>query len=283
MNNVPLPQVPLSRARRTLLKLAFGLGLGLPFIEPARGQDTDPRKARPQRDDRFVFPSGTRDGQIVTLADVPKGGPPVTAYPIDLKTKIVRNDSRLNQVLLIRLDPADLADETRARSAQGVVAYSAVCSHTGCDVWDWQPETRTIKCPCHFSTFDVKDGARVLDGPAPRRLPALPLRMVDGVLAAAGGFVGRVGFQQGGSRLSSASRWRRARSCAPKPGSARSPMVADPKDELGQYGRGIRTQRVRVVALAVVLLLTATATVTAEDECGKVQEVLLRYGAVPRP
>jgi Rieske Fe-S protein len=78
------------------------------------------------------------------------------------------------------------------------VAYSAVCTHTACDIRDWQAETGTIKCPCHFSTFDVKDGARVLDGPAPRRLPALPLRMVDGVPAAAGGFVSRVGFQQGG-------------------------------------------------------------------------------------
>jgi len=189
---------PLSLARRVFLKFGLCLGLGLSFIECVWGQDTDPRKARPQKDDRFVFRGGTKEGQLIALDDVPKGGPPVTAYPIDPKTKIVRNDSRLNQVLLIRLDPADLTDETRARSAQGVVAYSAVCTHTGCDQWDWQPETTTLKCPCHFSTFDVKDGARVLDGPAPRRLPALPLQTVDGVLSAAGAFVGRVGFEQGG-------------------------------------------------------------------------------------
>ena len=191
--------LPRSRARRALLKLALGFGLGLPFIEPARGQDVDPRKARPQKDDRFVFRGGAREGQIVTLAGAAaRAGPRSPTYPIDPATKIVRNDSRLNQVLLIRLDPADLADETRARGAQGVVAYSAVCTHTGCDQWEWQPETKTIKCPCHFSTFDIKDGARVLDGPAPRRLPALPLRLVEGVPAAAGGFIGRVGFEQGG-------------------------------------------------------------------------------------
>ena len=190
--------LPWSRARRALLKVALGLGVSVPFVRAAGGQDADARKARPQKDDRFVFRDGAREGQIVALADLRSGGPPITAYPIDPRTKIIRNDSRLNQVLLIRLDPADLADETRARGAQGMVAYSAVCTHTGCDIWDWQAETRTIKCPCHFSTFDVKDGARVLDGPAPRRLPALPLRMVDGVPAAAGGFVSRVGFQQGG-------------------------------------------------------------------------------------
>ena len=172
--------------------------MSLPLVRAAGGQDADARKARPQKDDRFVFRDGAREGQIVALADLRAGGPPITAYPIDPRTKIIRNDSRLNQVLLIRLDPADLADETRARGAQGVVAYSAVCTHTGCDIWDWQAETRVIKCPCHYSTFDVKDGARVLDGPAPRRLPALPLRMVDGVPAAAGGFASRVGFQQGG-------------------------------------------------------------------------------------
>lgn len=199
-----MSQTPPRRARagrlgrRAVLKLAVGAGLALPGPCLVAAQDDDPRRARPQKDDRFVFRSGTREGRLVTLADLPRGGPPVIAYPIDPKTQIVRNDSRLNQVLLIRLDPADLQDETRARGAQGVVAYSAVCTHTGCDAWDWQPETQTLKCPCHFSTFDVKDGARVVDGPAPRRLPALPLRIVEGVPAAAGGFVGRVGFEQGG-------------------------------------------------------------------------------------
>jgi len=193
-----LPPLPSPHSRRALLKAVLLLGVGLPPVAPAFAQDADPRKARPQKGDRFVFQGGAREGRVATLADLPKGGPPVTTYPIDPTTKIVRNESRLNQVLLVRLDPSDLAEETRARSAQGVVAYSAVCTHTGCDQWEWQAESKTIKCPCHFSTFDVKDGARVLDGPAPRRLPALPLRMVDGGPAAADGFIGRVGFQQGG-------------------------------------------------------------------------------------
>jgi Rieske Fe-S protein len=187
-----------TRARRAVLKLALGLGLGLPFRGPAWGQDADSTKTRPQKDDLFVYPTGNREGQIVTLADLARGGPPVTAYPMDPKTRIVRNGSRLNQVLLVRLDPAELSEETRGRAAQGVVAYSAVCTHTGCDLWEWQAESKTIKCPCHFSTFDIKDGARVVDGPAPRRLPALPLQVAEGAPAAGGGFIGRVGFEQGG-------------------------------------------------------------------------------------
>jgi Rieske Fe-S protein len=184
--------------RRAVLTLAAGAGLGLVMTGVTRAQGDDPRTARPQRHDRFVFASGDRKGRTITVADLPAGGPPVPAYPMDPATRIVRDDSRLNQVLLVRLDPGVLAPDTRGRGANGIVAYSAVCTHTGCDLWEWQPAPSTIKCSCHFSEFDLKDGARVLNGPAPRRLPALPLTIVDDTPAAAGVFVGRPGFESGG-------------------------------------------------------------------------------------
>ena len=34
------------------------------------------------------------------------------AWPKDPKTSVVRNGSRLNEILVIRLDPAELDDET---------------------------------------------------------------------------------------------------------------------------------------------------------------------------
>ncbi len=185
-------------SRRTVLTLALGLTLGLPLLDVAAAQDADPKAARPREGDRLVFASGSRKGRVIAPADAPPGEPPLTAYPMDPVTSVVRDGSRLNQVLLARLEPEELGEETRGRAAAGIVAYSAVCTHTGCDSWEWQPASKTITCPCHFSVFDLKDSARVLDGPAPRRLPALPLRVVDGVLAAAGGFSGRVGFQEGG-------------------------------------------------------------------------------------
>jgi Rieske Fe-S protein len=183
--------------RRTVLQAALGVGLGLPFVGVATAQEGDPRQARPQAGDRFVL-SGDKTGKTLTPADLPVGAPPVMAYPMDAKTHMVRDGSRLNQVMLIRLDSGDLAEETRAHAAEGIVAYSAVCTHTGCDVWTWQAETKTLKCPCHDSEFDPKQGARVIAGPAPRRLPMLPVKVVDGVLVVADGFLSRVGFQQGG-------------------------------------------------------------------------------------
>ena len=182
--------------RRNVLKAAVCLSVWL--TDTAAHDQPDPTMTRPQPGDRFVFAAGERKHEIVTLAGVPVAAPPLIAYPLDPATKIVRDGSRLNQVLLVRLDPDELAEETRRRAAAGIVAYSAVCTHTGCDVWEWDAGAKRIKCPCHFSVFDVTDAGRVLDGPAPRRLPALPINVADGVLVVAGGFVGRPGFQQGG-------------------------------------------------------------------------------------
>ena len=44
--------------------------------------------------------------------------------------------------------------------------------------------------------YDPKEEAKVVSGPSPRRLPALPLKIVDEKLAVAKPFIGRPGFQQ---------------------------------------------------------------------------------------
>jgi len=152
--------------------------------------------ARPHEGDQFVFSSGDREGQIITPNDLQMGGPQQLGYPMDPGTKVVRKGSALNEVLLVRLDPADLTEETRAHAAEGIVAYSAVCTHQQCSVSMWQAQAKNLFCSCHASQFDPRDRARVVDGPAPRRLPMLPLKMVDGVLTAAGEFTGRVGAHE---------------------------------------------------------------------------------------
>ncbi len=69
--------------------------------------------------------------------DIPIGGPPALAWPMDPVGKLVRSGSRLNKVLLVRLDPATLVGATRERAADGVVGYSAICPHAGCEVSVW--------------------------------------------------------------------------------------------------------------------------------------------------
>ena len=52
-----------------------------------------------------------------------------------------------------------------------------------------------MSCPCHATRFDPKNGARVIDGPAPRPLPALPLALAEGRLVVSRSFTTRVGFE----------------------------------------------------------------------------------------
>lgn len=128
--------------------------------------------------------------------DVPLDGAQTFAWPMDPETKTIRNGSRLNKVLLLRLDPEGFDTETKERAVDGVIAYSAICVHTGCDVSNWHPDRQLLECPCHYSTYDPKEGAKVVSGPAPRRLPALPLKIADTRLVVAKPFTGRAGFQQ---------------------------------------------------------------------------------------
>jgi Rieske Fe-S protein len=149
--------------------------------------------ARPDKGDLLVYANGDKAREVIRLADLRVGAPPVMAWPMDLASKSLRDGSRLNQVVLVRLDAESLDETTRARSIDGVVGYSATCTHALCPVTNWNAEKHVLRCPCHNSEYDPGRAGEVVFGPAPRPLPALPLTVADGALAAAGKFFGRVG------------------------------------------------------------------------------------------
>jgi rieske iron-sulfur protein len=180
--------------RRAVLKAALGLGMSLPFLDVVRAATKDPAAAPPTAGDQFVFVLGDKKGEIIKVEDLPLGGPQQLAYPMEPAGSVVRDGSRLNQVLLIRFDPAQLSPEAKANSAEGVVAYSAICTHQGCDVSQWKADTNTLLCVCHGSQFDPKDRAKVTFGPAPRRLAMLPVKVEGGVVTVASAFRGKPGF-----------------------------------------------------------------------------------------
>lgn len=184
--------------RRGILKSLCALGLGV--VRAARSQTSDSEAAAlpPQDDDLLAYAFGQREGQVIEPADLAIGETQVFAFAMDPVTRVMRNASRLNQIVLVRLDPDWLTEPTRGRAAGGIVAYSGVCTHTGCDITDWNAQFNRFQCPCHESQFDPSDGARVVGGPAPWQLAAVPLKLVDGRVKVAGGFIGRVGFQQPG-------------------------------------------------------------------------------------
>jgi rieske iron-sulfur protein len=174
------------------------IGLGLCFTlapRPVLAQ-TDAARERPKEGDLLIDVTAAAAPEPLKPDDLPLGEKQTLAWPMDPETKTLRNGSRLNKVLLVRLDPEGFDAETKQHAADGVVGYSAICPHTGCDVINWHPDRQLLECPCHFSIYDPKEEANVLSGPSPRRLPALPLKIVDGKLAVAKPFIGRPGFQQ---------------------------------------------------------------------------------------
>src|SRR5215467_8218088 len=79
-------------------------------------------------------------------------------------------------------------------TVDNIVAYSKICTHVGCPAALYEQTTHHILCPCHQSTFDAAQGAKVLFGPATRALPQLPIGVdAQGFLIATGPFNEPVG------------------------------------------------------------------------------------------
>ena len=175
--------------------LAAGVSFGVSLAATATGAQEDPTHDRPREGD-LLIKVGDESSSPLTPDSIATGAGQIMAWPMDPAGNVVRDGSRLNKVLLVRLDPAVLDPQTAERAAAGVVAYSAICPHTGCEVVNWVSDKQILDCPCHNSEYDPKAGARVVSGPSPRNLAALPLRIADGRLVVARPFIGRLGIQQ---------------------------------------------------------------------------------------
>jgi rieske iron-sulfur protein len=175
-------------------RVVLGLGVCFTLAPSLAFAQADATRERPREGDLLVSIGATAP-EPLTVDNVPQDKP-IMAWPMDPESNTVRSGSRLNKVLLLRLDPKGLDPVTAERAAEGVVAYSAICTHAGCDVTGWYADSQLLQCPCHYSQYDPRAGCKVVSGPSPRSLPALPLTSVDGRLVVAKPFTGRAGFQQ---------------------------------------------------------------------------------------
>ena len=102
-----------------------------------------------------------------------EGGPRIgTGQAIAKQSEVAANtafpfaDAETGQQgVLVRLEDGEFA------------AYSAVCTHQACTV---AYKDGKLACPCHGSVFDPANGAEVLNGPATRPLPEIPVRVEGG-------------------------------------------------------------------------------------------------------
>ena len=136
------------------------------------------------------------DGTPIKLSDVamnsifhvmPEDLTSETPYHLEERAKAA--------AVIVRIDPK-LAknEESMAMGVDGVLAFSKICTHVGCPVALYEQQTHHMLCPCHQSTFDVTDGAKVIFGPAHRPLPQLPIEVdAEGYLVAPGDFTEPIG------------------------------------------------------------------------------------------
>ena len=98
-------------------------------------------------------------------------------------------------LMLVRIQPDDIKDKRSLEwSHEGILAYSKICTHVGCPISLYEQQTHHVLCPCHQSTFDLSDGAKVIFGPAGHALPQLRIGVNDeGYLEALSDFEEPVG------------------------------------------------------------------------------------------
>jgi rieske iron-sulfur protein len=170
-------------------------GVCLRVISPvvAFGQ-ADPASMPPQEGDLLVKIDDPASKPLGPN-DVAAQAVPLMAWPVDPINKTVRKANRLNQILLVRVS-STAPGETQPNAVNGVLAYSALCTHAGCNLTDWTPETGILACDCHSSEFDAKANGRVVGGPAARPLPSLALKINDSVLVVATPFATPIRFDE---------------------------------------------------------------------------------------
>jgi ubiquinol-cytochrome c reductase iron-sulfur subunit len=137
------------------------------------------------------------EGVHLAPTDIALGGF-VTGYPEGSDRRELGSP-----IVLVKLRPDEL-DLPAGRSdwdADGVLAFSKICTHAGCTInlfryplYEPTSPGPALVCPCHYSTFDVTTGGDRIFGPAGRALPQLPLDVdADGRLIAGGEFSGAIG------------------------------------------------------------------------------------------
>ena len=195
--------------RRRLFGLALGAAggsIGLALLAPVASLGPAIHMAR------FYLTPWRRGTRLVD-----EEGRPIRADEIEEKNFYTAfaegadKEGLASSLVVVRLPKGelDLPSENAGFDADGIVAFSKICTHAGCAIALYRaplyaptdPKPALI-CPCHYSTFDPATGGEVIFGPAGRKLPMLPLSVdAKGHLRARGNFDGPVGPSWWGVRL----------------------------------------------------------------------------------
>lgn len=168
--------------RRNFFKACAGLSIAAVDITAkkveAKPKPKSPEKTRPQVGDILVHDDIEEGVKPILVSELKLNVQQTMAFPQDSSSHIVRDGSRFNKVMVIRLNPEEMDEDTLSNSVNGVVAYSAICTHQGCDVNSYLDDKKEFFCFCHLSRFDPKKAGAVTNGPATKKLAMLPIEQV---------------------------------------------------------------------------------------------------------
>lgn len=175
-------------SRRKFINMAFGtagavggisLLTALSGIRPPIRLSANKVPALPG--DILVHAEGDKSGQPITAADLSNKITRAWPQGKDKKGNTVTRDGEPNNLLIVfKFAPSELQAPTDLKAAvadQGIVAYSGICMHLGCQVGDNSAKPETLLCPCHSGAYDPRQGCKVIGGPPPKPLPQLPIKM----------------------------------------------------------------------------------------------------------
>jgi rieske iron-sulfur protein len=135
-------------------------------------------KGVPEIGDVFVFIDGPNKDKVVTVADVVVDAPAVMVQAKDPNGAVREGDNAA--AVLYRVAPDKVPADLKAESAEGVLAYSAVCTHLGCMLSNWDAPTKSFLCPCHDSMYDPLQNGKNTAGATSRTLPHFPIKSDGG-------------------------------------------------------------------------------------------------------
>ena len=184
---VPVPELERNVERRTFFSNfthAIGILIGLPLVYPVLRYLMKPMYApldnewikignanKIKTDDvgvQFKYKKKVKEA-FMPEAEVDKNVWILKASPATLEKFYKGKDMDFQ-------DPTGRVVWTNKRDVPYVV-FSGKCPHLGCG-YKWRSHKilgQVFLCPCHLSIYDVS--GKVLDGPAPRPLDALPIRV----------------------------------------------------------------------------------------------------------
>lgn len=181
--------------RRTLI----GAMLLLPLPALVFLRDLGPLPGTKLRE--TLWEPGMRIVQDITFTpirpeDIPVGGLVGTAVPV-IQPEVTEEDGNFNElaksiIILVRMAPDEIrSQQIENGDFQGILAFSKVCTHSGCAIALYEQRTKHLLCPCHQSTFDLADSGTVIFGPSARAIPQLAITVDE-----SGYLVAREGFRE---------------------------------------------------------------------------------------